>query len=175
MAGSSCSSEFVERTLGHRRLKEELLEEVRGVLYIRQVWSNSLASSTRRVRVIGGGKTPMIFWWRAVGMFWRKAYILVSLLAPNLLAWVDHSWYHSEKGLLPIFRVWRSWVDRSFWSTGIKWALKASWKSCQLPKSGGEFARAVCWRSFAHSPAEVPNLKWVSVEAIRLLVKEYRF
>src|SRR5450631_1741486 len=107
-------------------------------------------------------------------MFWRKGYIFVSSFAPERLAWVDHSWYHSENDLLFILSVCRSWVERSLALTGMKWALKASWKASHMPKSGGMCASAVCCLSLAHSPVEVPSLKWVRAEAICLLTEEYR-
>ena len=95
--------------------------------------------------VVGIGETPRILLFRALGMFWRKAYIFVVSLVPKREACVDHSWYHSEKGRLFILRVCMTLVEFMTDSRGIKWVLKASLKACQVPKSTGFAARVASW------------------------------
>lgn len=141
---------------------------------MRQTWSNSLALSTKSSRVVGWGDTPIIFWCNGCGSAFLKANILVSSFAPDLEAWVDHSWYHSLKGRLPILDVYMALVASSFVCAGMKCFLKSARKVTHVPKLIGFAAKAVFCLSWAHSPAGVPSLKYVSAEETFLLASAYK-
>ncbi len=79
---------------------------------------------------------------------------------------MDHSWYHSLKGWFPILDIYMALVASNLVYSGMKCFLKAVLKSPQVPKFIGVAARAVFCLSWAHSPADVPILKYVSAEDI---------
>ena len=70
------------------------------------------------------------------GIAFLKAYIMVSLLAPDLLALVDHSGYHSLNGLFPILLVYMSFVASSAVYDGMKCFAKSVLNAAQVPKLG---------------------------------------
>src|ERR1700691_5369442 len=98
-----------------------------------------------------------------------KMYIMVSSLAPDLLALMDHSWYHSLNGLFPILLVYMSFVASSAEYDGIKCFAKSVLNAAQVPKLGAGWARMAFCPCWAQSPAGVPILKCVSVAETRLL------
>src|SRR5712672_2599348 len=59
--------------------------------HIRKDWSNSLASSTRRDKVVGMGETPRSLTCKEGWILRRKANIFVCSFAPERLACVIHS------------------------------------------------------------------------------------
>ena len=106
-----------------------------GLLNNHHTQSNLLAFSTRPLSVSGGGVTVMSFWWSAVGIAFLKAYIMVSLLAPDLLVLVDHSWYHLLNGLFPILEVYMSFVASNAEYDGIKCFCEIGLERCPGSKT----------------------------------------
>ena len=106
----------------------------------------------------------MILVCKACGIACLKAYILVSSFAPEREACVDHSWYHSLKGRIPILDVYMKLVDSNSECAGTKWLLKSALKVAHVPKAAGVTARAAACLSRAQSPAVVPILKYVNAE-----------
>ena len=77
---------------------------------------------------------------------------------------MDHSWYHSLKGLPPILEEYIAFVVSNLEYAGTKCFLNFLQKSSQLSKSMVVLDKAAFWTSWAHSLAEDPTLKFVSAE-----------
>ncbi len=79
---------------------------------------------------------------------------------------MDQSWYHSLKGLPPILDVYIALVASNAECAGIKCFLKPSLNVAHVPKDTGVWSRAFFCKSWAHSPADVPILKYVKADDI---------
>ncbi len=97
---------------------------------------------TRSAKVVGVGETPSNFWCIPLFKLHLNAKILVSSLAPEWVAKVDHSWYQSLNQRAPCFKSNIFCWARSVVMTGIKCLSKAVLKSAHEPKSGGVWLRA---------------------------------